>query len=259
MIEQVSDSQYLEAVSEFITFLSANVLTLDQILSHMVLVVFASLDAEAILLRQLNNENQAVLVETWGMPLENLQRPPVAFNLNDRYPTTDTLRYRRTTWINTLPDFGDDYPLLKDYPYNTGAKCCICFPIEKAGTPVAALGVFCRKVIPPNAEIESFLRAVGSVLSMSLYHRESNLYELQKGQIENIHSDSKIKELTERQMVILHLISEDRTNRVISELLGYSESTIRQETIKIYSVLACKDRYAAAQIYKKGLAKSNND
>lgn len=258
MKKQVDESQYLEALSEFILFLSAKVLTIDQILRHMVLVVFASLDAEAILIRQLNSENQAVLVETWGIPLENVQEYPVAYSLNDRYPTTDTLRLRSTTWINTLPDWGIDYPLLKELKYNTGAKSYICFPIERAGTPVAALGVFCRKVLQPNAEIESFLRAAGSVLSISLYNRDSSLDEPHKGHRENMHSESKIKELTERQLVILRLISEDRTNIVISNLLGYSESTIRQETIKIFSILECKGRYAAGQIYRKEMAKSKN-
>lgn len=258
MTKQVGENQYLEVLSEFIVFLSAKVLTLDQILSHMVLVVLAPLGAEAILIRQLNNQNQAVLVETWGISLENLQGYPVAYSLNERYPSTDTLRFRSTTWINSLPDWGDDYPLLKAFPYTGGAKSYICFPIERAGTPVAALGVFSRKVIPPNAEIESFLRAVGSVLSISLYYRESSLDEPQKGNRENRNSDSKIKELTERQMVILRLISEDRTNMVISNLLGYSESTIRQETIKIFSILECKGRYAAGQIYKKETAKSKD-
>jgi DNA-binding NarL/FixJ family response regulator len=58
-------------------------------------------------------------------------------------------------------------------------------------------------------------------------------------------------ELTERQLVILQLISEDRTNTSISELLGYSESTIRQETIKIFAKLQCSGRHEAAQIYRE--------
>jgi len=261
MIEQVNDSQYLEAVSEFIAFLSANVLTLDQILSHMVLVVFASLDAEAILLRQLNNENQAVLIETWGMPLENLQRPPVAFNLNDRYPTTDTLRYRRTTWINTLPEWGDDYPRFKEFPYTTGAKSFICFPIEKASTPVAALGVFSRNDILPNAEIESFLKAVGSVFSMHMFRQNTNKPGPTKIPVNHLtpRIESTHRDLTERQQVILRLISENRTNLEIGEFLGYSESTIRQEIVSIFAKLNCTGRKEAAAIYRHYLAKSKDN
>jgi hypothetical protein len=57
--------------------------------------------------------------------------------------------------------------------------------------------------------------------------------------------------LTERQKLILRMISEGRTNLNIGELLGYSESTIRQETIKIYSVLNCHGREEASKIYKE--------
>ena len=53
--------------------------------------------------------------------------------------------------------------------------------------------------------------------------------------------------LTERQELILKMIAEGRTNSDISDLLGYSESTIRQETIKIYSALKVTGRRAAAQ------------
>ena len=134
--EVISANNYLKHVTEFVSFLFTNKRTLEEILSHMVQVVLSPLNAESILIRQLNSENQAVLVESWGISDESLQGYPVAYNLNDRYPTTETLRYRRTTWVNTLPDWGDDYPLLKETPFTTGAKSYICFPIEKAGTPV---------------------------------------------------------------------------------------------------------------------------
>ena len=250
--EVISASNYLKHVTEFISFLSTNEFTLDEILSHIVRVVLSPLNAEAILIRQLNSENQVLLVATWGISLESLRGYPVVYNLNERWPSTDTLRYRTTTVINSLPDWGDDYPLLKELKYNSGAKSYICFPIERAGTPVAALGVFSRDVIHPNAEIEAFLRAVGSVFSMYMFRQSSSTDEAMKDQKNYTHSGvgRAEKELTERQHMILRLISENRTNLVIGELLGYSESTIRQETIKIFAKLGCSGRQEAALIYK---------
>lgn len=57
--------------------------------------------------------------------------------------------------------------------------------------------------------------------------------------------------MTERQEVILKLISEGRTNGDIADVLGYSESLIRQETIRIYAILGCSGRAEAASIYKE--------
>jgi DNA-binding NarL/FixJ family response regulator len=55
--------------------------------------------------------------------------------------------------------------------------------------------------------------------------------------------------LSERQELILKMISEGRTNAAIADVLGYSESLIRQETIRIYAKLGCSGRNEAAQIY----------
>ena len=63
-----------------------------------------------------------------------------------------------------------------------------------------------------------------------------------------VEPDSK---LTDRQEVILKLISEGRTNGDIADVLGYSESLIRQETIRIYAHLGCSGRAEAASIYKE--------
>ena len=50
------------------------------------------------------------------------------------------------------------------------------------------------------------------------------------------------QELSQRQMLILDLIKENRTNSAIAALLGYSESLIRQETIAIYRKLGVEGR-----------------
>jgi DNA-binding CsgD family transcriptional regulator len=53
--------------------------------------------------------------------------------------------------------------------------------------------------------------------------------------------------LTARQMKILTAMVEAKTNHEIAEELGFSISTVRQETMKIYKALGVIDRRAAAQ------------
>ena len=246
---------YLNGVSEFIAFLSVNELTINEILSHIVQVVLAPLNAEAITLDFLNDKSQVENISRWGMPSEMIKDYVDIYNINDRYPSTDTLRFRTTTYVNTLPNWGAAYPLLEKLPYTTGAKSFIAFPIEKAGTPVAALGVFSRDVIHPDTEIESFLKTIGSVFSMYMFRQDYRSQETLKASDTEVFanhpdSDGSSNKLSERQQVILRLISQDRTNFTIGELLGYSESTIRQETIKIYAILGCTGRKEAAKIFK---------
>ena len=54
------------------------------------------------------------------------------------------------------------------------------------------------------------------------------------------------KLLSRRQNKILDLIKEKLTNREIGEELGYSESTIRQETMRIYRILGVGNRRGAS-------------
>ena len=58
-------------------------------------------------------------------------------------------------------------------------------------------------------------------------------------------------ELTERQRKILHLMTQGLTNSAIASKLGFSESLIRQETVKIYRELEVANRQEAGKIYQE--------
>jgi DNA-binding CsgD family transcriptional regulator len=57
--------------------------------------------------------------------------------------------------------------------------------------------------------------------------------------------------LTQRQTAVLSLMSEGMSNRQISMRIGYSESTVRHETMAIYRVLGVGDRHAASRIARE--------
>jgi len=59
------------------------------------------------------------------------------------------------------------------------------------------------------------------------------------------------RKLTERQYQILELMAQEKTNLAISQILGFSESTIRQESIRIYEKLRCDGRKEAAMLFNE--------
>jgi DNA-binding CsgD family transcriptional regulator len=65
--------------------------------------------------------------------------------------------------------------------------------------------------------------------------------------------DSAVGQLTQRQILILRGMVEGKTNHELATELGFSVSTIRHETMRIYQALAVSDRKEAA---KKALALS---
>ena len=244
---------YLKQVSEFINFLGTKNHTVDEILSHLVLRVLRPLEATSIFLFELSSEGKVESVARSGASELARHAYPDSYDLRDPSPISDCIKSHKSVWITTLPTWPKEYTFLNSVTYTDPEKSFICFPIEKAGTPVAALGIFCMPELSPSTELDAFLRAIGSVFSLHVYYQET--MHVSKDGIRPKRKESPtpkaIHRLSERQELILKLMSEGRTNFSISELLGYSESTIRQETIKIYSFLQCDGREEASMIYKE--------
>ena len=81
-------------------------------------------------------------------------------------------------------------------------------------------------------------------LYLSLTHPQEFSSERELGTEKGIAS---VYSLTKRQMNILKGMVEGKTNHDLATQLGYSVSTIRHETMRIYQALAVSDRREAAQ------------
>jgi DNA-binding NarL/FixJ family response regulator len=86
-----------------------------------------------------------------------------------------------------------------------------------------------------------------------IYHQPSDHHPILNGSNHSNHSTNHNSqngsvELTDRQLEILRCISLGMTNSSIARKIGYSDSTVRQETIAIYRKLGARDRIDAAHI-----------
>jgi len=61
------------------------------------------------------------------------------------------------------------------------------------------------------------------------------------------HGDTGSDQLSQRQISILRGMVEGKTNHELANELGFSVSTIRHETMRIYQALAVSDRKEAAK------------
>ena len=163
---------YIKRVSDFISFLSLRQHKLEDVLSHLVYRVLTDIQATSIFVSSLNHKNEVEMIGQHGIDSQMWQVYPQGTSMFEKYPITDAMRSRKTTWINTLPDWGDDYPLLKQYEFPGNEKSFICMAIEKCGTPVAVVGIFASPVIEVNGEIDAFLGTIANLLSLYLYHDE---------------------------------------------------------------------------------------
>lgn len=241
----------INLVADFVEFLTQRRQTLEATLSHLTLRILTPLQATSVLLVELKENGSIEVMSSFGLATDFFDIHPRSVKLFERTPMTDAIRYRKTVWVNTLPHWGDDYPLLNELNYSYPAQTFICWSIESAGIPCACIGVFCDANIAPSGDYDVFLKALSNVMSLYFFHP---LYAQSSPQkmARRLFSDNQsysLKELTERQLLILKLMAQGKTNIAISDAMGYSESTIRQETIKIYSTLRCMGRQEAIKIY----------
>lgn len=260
-IDFVVKSFFVDSISEFVQFLSLHDHKVEEILANLVLRVLAPIECTGIFMSQVKPDGTVELVAKYGIHPNLFDTYPVGISLKEKWPITDALRSRRTVWVNTLPDWGDEYPHLAVKPYPFDEKTFICWSIERFGTPVACMGVFCKSVVPPDIEVDSFLKAVGSIMSLYMYREGTEPYEIRMARNQSSIGNGNLlgMPLTERQALIVKLMADGKTNASISDLLGYSESTIRQESIKIYAKLGCSGRTDAARIYRETMVDSSHN
>mgnify|MGYP006266339623 CR=1 FL=1 len=172
-----------------------------------------------------------------NIPKENSDQWP-EFDLNVPLPFTECVRNRQKVWLNGREEWELQYPMLKEFPLSPELKTFINIPLQVEGHPIAALGLSSRKDIPHSASVTSYINAVSGIVGIYA----QNLPEFRGARQEG----TSRRVLSRRQNNIINLIREKLTNREIGDELGYSESTIRQETMRIYQILHVNNRREAA-------------
>lgn len=244
---------YLELVEDFSEYLGVNDHDLDDTLKYMTLFTFAPLSCIGTFLSAINLDGTAELIGRFGLRRNIYEMYPEEISLSDDNPIAEAVKRRTFIWLDGYPSWhGDLDGKALDAPIDE-IKGFISWPIERNHSPIATLSIVCTEQIDRNAEVSAFLKAIGSIFS-SFFNKTSNGgREVQKDR--HLLNSARLvfegRKLTERQEQILQLMSEGKTNLAISQILGFSESTIRQESIRIYEKLRCDGRKEAALIYNE--------
>ncbi len=120
----------------------------------------------------------------------------------------------------------------------------IAVPLLRDAVPVGCLTLSLSQVVtspPMHYRILQLLSKLGTYCLLSMAHPQAK----------NIGREPNGEDLTSRQIQILDFIADGLVNAEIAAKLMLSESTIRQETVRIYRSLGVPNRAEAA---KKGRA-----
>lgn len=221
-------------------FLNNPSLTVQEILKFLTLKTFSSCGAYATYAYKLSSEAQLESIDSFGMtPEQNVGWKIIP--LEHDVPATDAVKEDRLIWLADKQDWEDHYPHLINYPGSEKLKTLINAPLYLTGAPIGVLGIMCQQEKKGSSDLIAFVDIVAGLVSL----------HLSKAQTKALQLEERSAYLTKRQIKILEMISNQMTNMQIARDLGYSESTIRHETMRIYELLQASGRREAVAIARK--------
>lgn len=227
----------MQSISELSEYLSRSEVTPALLSQFLVLKTLQPLKANQIFISQLHPDGMVRPIDAFGYSDEQMAGWK-EFPLTDNLPVTDAIRNDQLIWLADSSDWHREYPELTKYPGDLASKTFIAISIDIYGAPAGALGIMSQEQIQPSPELISFISAVGGMVALYL----SRINEGRYAQIVRGPMNMSQNFLSPRQMKILELMAQDFTNPQIGKELGFSESTVRQETMRIYQILQVSGR-----------------
>ena len=219
IIDRPSDLNELTLVESAITVITGSENAQDMC-KRLVHADFAQGGIKGAHLYSIDSRSTLVELSGYGLPFAE---PGTELSIWDDHPISQCVRSKRLVSNN-----GEQSTL-------------VCLPFIANGVPIGALVIVCdpgvnipairEDVVPLLSKIGGyFLNTSGGNLTPTANHNSGNV---------------TLEEITTRQIQILGLMGDGLTNAEIAGRVLLSESTVRQETIRIYRTLKCHNRAEA--------------
>jgi len=240
---------FLETLLEFSRFLAMRKHTLPEVISHITYRIFSDLHPTGSIFTAIEGGKSLLIKSHAGVvPIDDAAGGK-SFSILDGNQVSRCFRSNLPKWESS--DFQTDFitglPLEKTNVAHTEHHgTTISVPLELRGSTSGVFTLFISGNSKKITEVELFITAVAQIFY--LYSFE-NHPEAAASEAPESGTMKKIESLTQRQLLILQLMADGKTNATISNALGYSESTVRQETIKIFFKLGCRNREEASNIF----------
>ncbi len=226
---------YVKEIVSLTDYLAGAHRDLSEICRHLVLDTFKALNPRSIYLGKIESAGSLHMRASFGfdsLQIEQWGEIP----LNAKIPVTESINLNQCIVIPSREVFFEKYPAVRDFgEVDTNWNSAISVPI----LPFGAFFLVLHGEPKKGHEFQSFLRAIGNLLALSL-RQSDEIRDSTTGHIKKTKSTQG--ELTPRQTIIVGLLGKGFTNIEISKEIGYSESLIRQETIAIYAFMGVSGR-----------------
>ena len=231
---------YLELLTELQTFLASSNPNAEEICSFLVLRTFRFWNGERAFITFLEHDGNFRRFDYFGLPDEAM-RNLGEIKLTDNTPMAEAVRTVDVV-VAGQEDIGTKWKKESLLPHDWNNRTLVDAPMVIKGVPRGVVGLVLATRLEKNKEFLSFVRAVSSAVVLHCVNALG---------LKPARSRSRDFDLSSRQLKILHLMTQGLTNAAIASKLGFSESLIRQETVKIYRELEVANRQEAGEMYRQ--------
>ena len=233
----------LDRIKELSNFLLDGSPTLDDLARHLFINTLNFCDPQAIFFAHLGTSSEVQILTGFGNTNPRINEIH-SFSLTTSNPFCDSIRkqsFQRGELSGVNGNCGIDLEDLRSEPnskfLNRPWVHYVSVPIGRRGSLVT----FFHESPISNEKEEEFFLFVGILLA--IYFQtfiESSLP--QSNSVSTAATGRGLNSLTMRQIKILKLVRTGATNHLISKEIGYSESLVRQELVRIFRILGTSSR-----------------
>lgn len=187
---------------------------------------FTGADAQGCKLYLLDNNSKLKVVAHYGLPSPSDETAVADLSAWDTHPIAECVRQKGLVFDKNVE----------------ANKSMVCIPLLRDQIPVGVLCIVVGSATKPLPFAESLvpiLSKLGAYILATL--------ATQTGRSGTFDQNANGEDLTSRQIQIIELMAEGLVNVEIAAQLLLSESTIRQETVRIYRSLGVPNRAEAAK------------
>ena len=229
--------------------------TVDQIAEYLVLLLMPSRGVDAAVISLLQPDGTLAVRGSFGLAPEMIA-PIDHSKLTVATPMTDALRLGETLVLTTGEEVAAQYALLGEFPRLCSPTAA--WPLTLPSRRVGAVELLFQAGAS-EASMRAALDGLTGALSLFLSLSPSASAPVPT-RATSPETPAMVIDLTARQFRILQMMADGMTNQAISQRIGFSESTVRQETMAVYRHFGVHDRREAVQrAASRGLLSTSMD
>lgn len=242
----VDVSQQADRMITLLSYLASKP-TLDDVAQFLVLDIFREHKPRAALISIFDSSGNVTAAGSFGLA-SDVVRALRRMSLWDRSPAVDAIRDGEPLVLNDRDSLLGQYPWLENHDGLLNPT--MVWPLTLGTQRLGSLQMQFADPVSRDAVAPVF-KATAPILGLYVSLRSAAVTptETERPHVAPRSGNGQVEaELSPRQVRILHLLAEGMTNPQIAARIGFSDSTVRQETMAIYRFLGADGRREAVHI-----------